>query len=190
MPRFLIHPMTALAFIALLAASATSQAQSRDGNAFAVGVLLHDQGPVSDRWEEGLDLNLEYQFRPWRGAPWGWLQSSKPHIGLTLNDSSDTNVAYAGLAWPWVDRQSWSLEFSLGLAIHDGDLEGDPVRCELLEDCGFGSRFLFRVGFETLWHFSDDWSASFLYDHVSHAKLLDDVNEGIDNVGLRLIRRF
>lgn len=55
---------------------------------WAIGVLAHDQGPLSDHNEHGIDLNLEAQF-----APLEFFGSPRPHLGATLNFTGDTSAA-------------------------------------------------------------------------------------------------
>ncbi len=146
----------------------------------AIGVLAHDRGPLSDRHENGTDLNMEVQFTPLAipGTP-------RPHLGATVNFSGDTSVAYAGLTFPLYQSPHWLLDASLSAALHDGPLHKDPVGCHQDSDCGFGRRLIPRFGIEFGYRFSPDRTISLLYDHMSHKWIMGGENEGIDHIGLR-----
>ncbi len=152
-----------------------------------VGVSAHDQGPDSDRHEDGVDLNLEGW---WAALPMriprltGTLH---PHLGLSLNTAGDTSFAYGGLTYLHRFDERFFVAVPLGLAVHDGPLETqDEQRCRRESDCGFGSRVLFSFGLELGVHLSEGYALSLFTHHVSHGGLLADDNEGIDNIGLRL----
>jgi hypothetical protein len=181
-----------LATAILLASAAGARAETPDSDAtiLAVGVLLHDQGPWSDRFERGTDLNLELEFAEPGGRFWKRLGSPRPHAGMTLNFVGDTSAAYLGLTYPFRVSERLFAAFGFGLAVHDGPLHKDPVGCRERSDCGFGSRILPRVAVEGGIRLTDRQSLSLFFDHMSHAELLADENEGIDHLGLRFRRSF
>lgn len=157
--------------------------QTRD-NRLIGGILAHDRGPAADRHEDGVDINLEYQFAPPAWA--SWIGSPRPHVGASISLNNETSVVYSGLSYEadLVDR--FFAAVHAGLAVHDGMMhQPDEDRCSRESDCGFGSRVLFRGGLEVGVRISDNTSLSVLWDHVSHGKLLASENEGIDHVGLR-----
>jgi len=55
--------------------------------------------------------------------------------------------------------ESWQF----GVALHNGPLHKDPVRCHLYSDCGYGTRFLPRFGLEVGYRISPDASVSLFY---------------------------
>ena len=164
------------------------QATELAGNSeriLAIGVFAHDRGPFSDHHEDGVDLNLEVQF-----APLDFLGAPRPHLGVTANFEGDTSVAYTGLSFRFGESPQWFVDGSLGAAVHDGPLHKDPVRCEQFSDCGYGTRFLPRVGLELGYRISPAASVSLFFDHMSHKWIVAGENEGLDHVGLRYLRTY
>lgn len=88
----------------------------------AVGLLIHDRGPISDRHEDGLDLNVEVQFKPPEWRLWKFIGGPKPHVGLSINNQGDTNIGYGGVTYDFDFSRRWLGSLGLGLAIHGGDL--------------------------------------------------------------------
>ena len=54
----------------------------------------------------------------------------------------------------------------------------------------FGSRILFRLGAELGWRFTEQHGISLVWDHMSNAGILDEKNQGIDNLGIRYSYRL
>ena len=54
----------------------------------------------------------------------------------------------------------------------------------------FGSNVLFRNAFALGFNLSADIGIELVWEHHSHAKLFSSVNEGIDNAGIRIAKRF
>ncbi|MEM7252570.1 MAG: acyloxyacyl hydrolase [Pseudomonadota bacterium] len=157
-----------------------------------VGVLLHDQGPFSDKLESGsLDLNLEVQFHRPRLKWWPWIGAPYPHLGTNLNSGGDTSQLYGGLTWEYQALRRLAGTFSAGMSLHNGDIEQeDDELCDDDGDCGFGTRLIFRFSAGIRFEASKRIGIEAFYDHISHAKILDAENEGIDSVGLRVHYRF
>ena len=173
-----------MAFVHQTPVQATEVAEN-DQWIWAIGVFAHDRGPTSDRHEDGIDLNLEVQFAPLRimGAP-------RPHLGLTANFEGETSVAYAGLSFRLRETPQWFIDGLLGVALHNGPLHKDPVRCQLYSDCGYGIRVLPRFGLELGYRISPAGSVSLFYDHMSHKWIVAGENEGLDHIGLRYLSTF
>jgi len=175
-----------LTLIGCLQAPAQAKELTRNDQwIWAVGVIVHDRGPTSDRHEDGVDLNLEVQF-----APLDMLGSPRPHLGVTANFEGDTSVAYGGLSFRFRETPQWFLDGLLGVALHNGPLHKDPVRCQLYSDCGYGTRFLPRFGLEVGYRISPDASVSLFYDHMSHKWIIAGENEGLDHIGVRYLRAY
>ena len=162
-----------------------SAAAREASSILAVGILAHDQGPMSDHHEHGVDLNLELLFTPVNlfGTP-------RPHLGASLNLAGDTNVAYAGLTFPFYESRRWFLNGALSAALHDGPLHKDPVGCQLYSDCGFGVRVLPRAGLSYGYYLSSGEAIALFWDHMSHKWVINGENEGIDHIGLRYQKPF
>lgn len=156
----------------------------------AVGVIAHDRGPAADHHENGVDLNLEFQFAPLAaGFPLRQMPL-RPHLGATLNLTGDTSVAYAGLSARFHDEAQWFGDLMLSVAAHDGPLHKDPVGCSLYSDCGFGVRVMPRFGLEIGYRFNRGAALSLFVDHMSHKWLIGGENEGLDHIGLRYLRPY
>lgn len=148
------------------------------------GVLAHDQGPFSSNKEDGVDLNLEVLFTAPDLLKVIW--SPRPHVGLTGNTAGDTDQFYVGLGWEWDFLKHWFAGFTLGGAVHDGELtttDGARDKKEL------GCRLLFRESVDAGYRFGGRHSLMLHFSHISNAKLCE-VNEGLENVGIRYGYRF
>ncbi len=175
----------AAALIAVLGVLAAADAEAASSRVWAAGIMAHDRGFASDDHENGADLNLELQF-----APLAFPGSPRPHLGATLNFNGDTSVAYAGLGFRVWDRPRWFADANIGVVVHDGPRHKDPVRCEQFSDCGFGTRYLPRLGAEIGYRLSPNASIGLFYDHMSHKWVVEGENEGLDHIGLRYLRAF
>lgn len=176
---------------AVLAVTATGAAadEGRGGivSEVKIGVLQHDVEFLPVSREPGQALNAEILF----DSP-GFLEpiwSPRPHFGASVSLEGETDQLYAGLTWtfrPFDDgglAPLWLSAFGGG-AVHDGEEEAiDPDRKAL------GSPALFRFGGEVGWDVTDRVSVSVHYSHVSNAYLAD-LNEGLDQAGIRLGWRF
>lgn len=161
------------------------------------GLLLHDRGPISDRNEHGVDPNWELQFNAPKWAPWRWIGSPNPMVGLTPNFNGDTSAFYAGLNYEvslsnrWTDPLTANLTKhlfiggNLSVALHNGPLHKNKSACEQDSDCGFGYRALPRLGVELGGYFTARQGLSIFFDHMSHKGILGGENEGIDHIGIR-----
>ena len=158
-----------------------------------VGILKHAASLVGNTTKEtGIDGNIEILFE----APsfLELLSSPRPTIGITANASStNTDIAYGGLTWEWNPWSNLLLDFSLGMAVHNGELKFDPS-VAFPANAGrhreFGCRWLFRESFEAGWLFAKRHAATIMWSHYSHGGICDDKNEGLDNLGFRYGYRF
>ena len=61
-------------------------------------------------------------------------------------------------------------------------------KCSEIE---FGSNVFFRSEFAHGYRFTGEWASAFVFEHFSHGQILGGPeNEGSNNVGLRVARRF
>ncbi|MBI5165031.1 MAG: acyloxyacyl hydrolase [Magnetospirillum sp.] len=164
----------------LLVAASPALADSAE---LRLGVLRHDAGIFGNREEAGVDGNVEVLFpSPTLLEP---IWSPRPHLGATVNSAGDTSQIYAGLTWQWSPPVSpVFIEFSLGGAVHNGD-----VTTRELDRKELGARALFRESLSIGWQIDERNSLSLILDHISNANLADK-NEGLDGLGLRWGYRF
>jgi len=123
--------------------------------------------------------------------------SPRPYVIASVNTADDTSFGGAGLHWNWDFAEGWSLEPGVGYVIHDGELnfpypQGDPRNDPIsAETVFFGSRDLFRTSLSLNRDLTDKWGAQVMYEHLSHGQILGSGrNQGIDNIGVRVIYRF
>ncbi len=148
-------------------------------NLYAVrgGVLSHSTGVISSGKESGIDLHAEALYRQ-------RLLNAYPAVGVDLNLNGDTSFVYGTLVWEEKFLRQLLLGASLGVAIHDGELdEGSSDRRQL------GSRVLIRAAVETGYFIDEAVAVSFMYAHYSHTGIKER-NQGNDNIGLRVSYYF
>ena len=197
---FFISLLSGTAFAAESAASNADKSEEKPWvRKVAFGILLHDVGFISDRRENGVDLNWEVQFNPpgWRW--WRWVGSPSPMVGATPNFTGDTSAFYFGLAWQlslsnnFLDnltndfsKRLW-VSGGVSTAVHTGPLHKNDTICREDSDCGFGSRVLPRIQLEIGVNFWNNHALSLFFDHMSHGSLGCSCiqNEGIDHTGIR-----
>ena len=119
-----------------------------------------------------------------------WAFTPQPYINGTLNLEGNTSYGGGGLLW----RQNFGDRFygsiASGIVIHTGSNEFtfddllDPNRRII-----FGSRFLFRQDGAIGVNLNEDWATEVFFEHLSNAGL-GFVNEGVDNVGFRVVRKL
>lgn len=167
--------MRNLIAVALIAAATTASAATAGASEIRVGVLAHD--PLIQK-EGGVDINAEFFFSGWTGNEGEW--QLRPSIGVTANLEGDTSFAYIDLNYGGPISDSWFLEFAVGGAIHDGELEtADPDRKEL------GGRVLIHAAISLGVMLTDTMSLSIYGDHMSNAGI-EERNEGLETLGLRV----
>ena len=120
---------------------------------------------------------MEILFESPSFLDWAW--SPRPHIGVNINTEGDTSQGYFGLSWQFDLYRGIFFGFSLGGAVHTGNVnDSDPNQKAL------GSRILFRESLELGYAIDRRYRISLYLDHISNANLADH-NEGIDDVGIR-----
>lgn len=117
----------------------------------------------------------------------GWYDFLIPRlrVGAMGNLAGGTSYVDGGVMWT-VDYQRYFVDFFLGGAVHDGQINGhysDPTRNKL------GCRALYHVGWNVGYQIDVHWNVEATFDHVSDgAGTLSDCreNQGVTAVGLRL----
>ncbi len=136
-----------------------------------LGVLAHDVGPFSSRKEEGADLNVELLFND---LAWFKKFSVRPHIGASINTSSDTSQGYFGLTGTAPIGRRLFLELSVGGAVHNGNKDENEIGRKDL-----GCRVLFRESVSGGIYLGKHSTLSIMLDHISDANLCEK-NEGLE----------
>lgn len=151
--------------------------------------------------ESGAAIGLEYM---WESPDFlDILFSPRPYIGGNIHLQGKTSFVGGGLTWRGDITGRFYIDGSFGLVVHDGETELPGAEVGLpdeenqrriranAENIEFGSRVLFREQVALGVRVTESWAAEIFYEHLSHGNILDDgSNEGLDNAGLRLSRRF
>ncbi len=128
----------------------------------------------------------------------------KPRLAakVQVNLSGLTSFAAVGAEWrQHVLRDRVYGQIGIGLAVHDGYTNiPDPFdltpgsadfykRYDLYRSrTDFGSRVLFNPSFSAGVRLDRSWAIEAAWEHMSHGGLFARANDGIDTVGIRLIR--
>ena len=155
------------------------------------GVLKHAISFGNKTKETGIDANLEVLFI----SP-GWLKyimSPRPHIGFSVNGSSNnTDYAYGGLTWEWLPWETMFIDFSFGVAGHNGKHADDAnsvFPSNVNRQREMGCSVSFRESLEIGFILAEHHGISVVWDHLSNGGLCSQ-NEGLDNLGIRYGYRF
>ncbi len=181
-----------------LAALPALAAQAGPVDEIRVGVTQHNICILdcdNANKEDGPNINGEIVFNSPDILDIIW--SPRPYVMGSVNTAGDTSFGGAGLHWNWDFADGWSLEPGVGYVIHDGELsfpfpQGDPRNDPISETTVFfGSRDLFRTSLSLNRDLGEKWGAQVMYEHLSHGQILGNGrNQGIDNIGVRLIYRL
>lgn len=161
------------------------------------GVMAHNikvtDGKNANK-EEGVNLNGELRFHSPDFLSFIW--SPHPYVMASVNTSGGTSYGGVGLEWDWEFADTWHLEIGEGYVVHDGDLDAKGDTATERFEYGsthllLGSRDLFRTNIAITKDFSESFSGQIIFEHLSHGQILGDGrNQGLDEIGVRLIKRF
>lgn len=191
-PRFLIAALAAAAFAGPAAA----------GEVFA-GAYVHDvdDGISYGGFEDG--AQIVFGGRTTALDELRFLGRPRVHLLAGINTSGGTNYAATGLSWRFHLNERLYVQPGIGLAIHDGKINlpspDEPgltpeERLKRLHDLrtklDLGSRVLFEPELSIGWKATRRLSVELSWIHMSHAKLADDYNPGVADVGVRFLYRY
>jgi len=181
-------------------AAAAGPAQASDGPVDSIhfGVMAHNIrviDPKNANKEDGPAVEFQVNFDSPRFLHWAG--SPTPYAVASLNVAGDTSFAGVGLEWRLRLGEHWTFDPGLGYVIHDGELEvpfpfGSQEAVDFsAEHVLLGSRDLFRTSFGFSREFGERWSGQVFFSHLSHGQILGNGrNQGMDQIGLRIGRRF
>lgn len=147
--------------------------------------------------EGGQDIQAELLF----DSP-DWLKiiaAPRPALVVSLNTEGETSFAGVSLDWRFPLTKAISIDPYLGYIVHTGDPLNNPygpadsVRRAAFnaQELALGSRDLFRLGFALSYDLAPSWTTAVVYEHLSHGHILGgEKNQGLDNLGIRLGRKF
>jgi len=193
--------MSSRILLSTLAAAAIA-GPAAAGEVFA-GVYAHDvdDGISYGQFEDGAQIvvgarttaldELKFLGRP------------RVHLLAGVNTSGGTNYVATGLAWRFNVNERLYVQPGIGIAMHDGkvnlpspDEPGLSPEERLKRQRDFqtkldlGSRVLFEPELSIGWKATRRLSVELSWIHVSHAKLADNYNPGLGDVGIRLLYRY
>ena len=145
--------------------------------------------------EDGPNVSAEIVFASPDFLSWAF--SPRPYVTASINTAGATSFGGAGLEWSIPVGESFEIEPGFGYVLHDGAVandfpNGDPRALEFSEEnVLFGSEDLFRTSLGVTWNVNEKFGAQIIYEHLSHGQILGEGrNQGIDNIGLRLVYNF
>jgi lipid A 3-O-deacylase len=149
------------------------------------GYLAHD---VSGLWSgsrietAATADNLDMVFAPHIDLLGGTI---RPALGGTITNGSGTSYGYGDARFEIEGPLRTFFGVGLGLAVHDGSLQPEQTASEHRKKA-LGSRALFHVPLEIGVTPTPSIRLSAYFEHVSNGWLGTSVNEGMDNLGLRI----
>ncbi len=191
--RILAAGVSAAAVICTAGAASASEAW--------IGVYAHDLGPAAR--ERGTQ-DIQIGYRTERVEAWTYLFKPQVHVLASFNTSKNTHFAAVGLSWPIRLTDALYIRPGMGIAYTTGEAGLPPANAPGLTQAeidrrvalnrsriDFGSKVLFEPELALGYHFSDSWSAELSWTHLSNGQILHQgKNQGLDDVGARLIKRF
>ncbi len=156
--------------------------------------------------ENSLAVNAEIIFDEPNFLKWAY--TPQPYINSTLNLEGETSFGGAGLLWRQSFGNTFYADISIGGVIHNGtkdvrfdydlldqgltfDQAYDEYIGRLDTQIEFGSRLLFREQITLGYRLNQNWAGEVFYEHLSNAWLAEDNrNDGVDNIGVKVARRF
>ncbi|WP_158626114.1 acyloxyacyl hydrolase [Arsenicitalea aurantiaca] len=188
-------PALSLAFGALVVLALPAQGQDpvslsevRVGGAISGIELLPWFAPDLETFTtDNLDsLTVDFLFHSEDLASIDWLGAPRLELGGVLNVQGRESVLHAGLNWqvPVFETPLFA-ELGLGVGIHDGALDGAERPLRNL-GCPFGFHYSYALGA----NLENNFTILAKFQHISHANLCGDRNDGINNFGLSAGYRF
>ena len=189
-----------LAAVAALSAVIAAPAVASAEEVFA-GVYAHDLGPAA---RERGTVDAMVGYRTDRMDNWTWLAKPQIHIMLSKNSHFSTDFAAVGLDWPIRLTEKWYLRPGMGFAYTTGKAVLPPANVPGLTPAelayrvhlfysriDFGTHYLFEPELALGYKVNTSWSAELSWVHLSNGQITHTgKNQGLDDVGARLVHRF
>lgn len=203
------------ATVALVSMPAAAQVRGVSAPEIGVGVFEHgsnfhplgeqltfDAPPpgtfYADSGENGtVDVQVLYRTAPLRIL-------LKPRLVAKAQVSTAGRTSFASLGAEWrqyVLKDRLYGQIGIGVTIHDGyRFTPDPFQPGIsnaealrrydieMTRVGFGSRVLFNPNASIGVRLNPRWAVEAVWEHHSHRQIFNDVNPGIDHLGVRVIR--
>lgn len=193
---------------------------SRDGGAeVAIGVLRHGanfhplggklifdlpelpDGQIYEGFEENGTVDVQIAYRT---APLRILLKPRLTAKAQINTAGRTSFASIGAEWrQHILRGRVYGQAGIGATVIDGyRFTPDPFQPGISTDeawrrydiyrrrTSFGSKILFNPNASIGVRLDRRWAVELAWEHFSHRQMFSDTNPGIDNVGIRVVRRL
>lgn len=186
----------------VLAAALALSGAAQAGEVF-VGAYAHGVGTKQEQ-EGGADFMLG--VRSERIESLWWLGKPSLHAFGSVNTEVDTHFIAAGVNWPipifgsakWYIRPGIGLAYTtgeadIGNAFDPGITAAERARRQRLSATriDFGSQVLFEPELAIGYRINDAWKVEASFVHLSNGQILaQGKNQGLDDVGVRVSRRF
>jgi lipid A 3-O-deacylase len=158
-------------------------------------------GQVYDGAEEDGTVDVELAYR---SAPLRFLLKPRLTGKLQINTDGRTSFASAGAEWrQHVLHGRLYGQVGIGVTVIDGyRFTPDPFEPGLpsseaqrryqiyLRRTSFGSKILFNPNAAIGIRLGARWAAELAWEHYSHRRIFSEQNPGIDNVGVRIVRKL
>ena len=168
------------------------------------GAYAHGLGTKQSQ-EGGADLMLGFETEP-LGGVFKYIFNPSVHGMLSFNTQVPTDFVAIGFDWPVpiLHSRHWYLRPGIGFAGTTGQADiGSSIDPSVSADerarrahlaatrIDFGSHDLFEPELALGYKLSHDWKVEASYVHLSNGQILHSgKNQGMDDVGLRLMYRF
>jgi lipid A 3-O-deacylase len=149
------------------------------------GVSVHAvDTPFSlETGEGGTDVQIGVRSKPIEGLRAIGSPSAYLHGQASL--SGDTSLAAIGLSWKFGNKVY--VRPGIGIAVHNDKIREFRIDGRRLD---LGSRILFEPEIALGAKLSEKTAVELSWVHVSHARLLDGQNPGMDFIGARLVLKL
>ena len=184
--------------VAAAAAVLVGPAAAAQVDSARLGVMKHNICVIdcknADK-ESGVNISGELRF----ASPdfLAWALSPHPYLMASANTDGNTSYGGFGLEWDFAFADGWHFEPGIGYVLHDGAVNNPfPSGTQAAVDYSaehvlFGSEDLFRTSLALTYDFGENWALQGIYEHLSHGQILGKGrNQGLDEIGMRLVWRF
>lgn len=186
-----------IAMFALCAIPSFAQAEVTE---VKLGVFAHNTKLLNQKnggKEKGPDIEGQVIFSPIESLE--FMGSPRPLVVASLNTQGETSFGGVGLTWEFKPTQKVTFEPFLGLVYHNGKHLDNPYAPSDSVNRAYanahylmlGSRELFWLGVSAGYEIKPDLKIYGIYEHLSHGQILHSgVNEGVDNIGILIGKKF
>ena len=195
--------MAGAALVAALALAGAAQTGTAQAGEVFGGAYAHGVGTKQSQ-EGGADFMAGVRSERIDGL-W-WLFKPAVHGMVSFNTNVDTHFIAGGFNWPIpiLHSQRWYVRPGIGLAYTTGEADignAFDARVSASERArrarlaatriDFGSSVLFEPELALGYRINDAWKVEASFVHLSNGQILHSgKNQGLDDVGVRLSRRF